>query len=591
MTDDPTINNWLDSFASYGTKNNLASTPPDVRNKVCVSVYSRSQTTALQNVEAYLNGALNKEKNQLYGPAGGRAGEPPKQFSPYGGRPPPDPITGMAGTGMSRPIATPQQVPQLCPRPLWVLEAWQLHNKPREFMRMVSRYLPGSALAIVAPLPGQLQHMVLVAMLLFDAAHGDPTGFLNKCVEQVRSLPAVISSTPSSQASSECDGDSRRKLVILSFGLTQALEWPAVEVAFQLAKDNLQANFEITARCSFHAQCAWKEVIEEMIVNLAGVPVEFACLEEAVTFVQGRALQWKASGSMVLALLHVPVAQASSTPPTTAAPGYHGSQSGGLWHALAAMRSIQNIFPEICVATFVPPRCSKADLDFFDSCFGKTLDLTETLNWRLPLQPWEVRVLPCPTPIKFASRPLYPEKVSLSDFNPLLHGAFVSEKQLSVELPLLDAVELFCDSDPTSFEAQKLQNSVTLVMRHPRSGGDVVMLPRSHLAAVCGLTEFKVLEFWEKRRPCCKYINSYTGTASQQGFPESAPCGHGRWCPDCSYFYESITSCVHPYVVSSGVFAVLHALSKRGSEAQLFQTRLAPEHTCSAFCAGFAIPA
>ena len=50
--------------------------------------------------------------------------------------------------------------------------------------------------------------------------------------------------------------------MILSFGISTGLEWAAVDVAIQLAKDNFAQQFEVIQRCAFVAQNFAKEVFE-----------------------------------------------------------------------------------------------------------------------------------------------------------------------------------------------------------------------------------------------------------------------------------------------------------------------------------------
>ena len=69
-----------------------------------------------------------------------------------------------------------------------------------------------------------------------------------------------------------------------------------------------------------------------------------------------------------------------------------------------------------------------------------------------------------------------------------------------------------------------------------------------------GVRDFKLLDHWAARMPCSKYINTITGQPTVQGRPESVICVHGRWCPNCGYFYEVLTECANPHLVTRGVF-------------------------------------
>ncbi len=60
------MNQWLSNF-SIGTRRNLASVSPEVRNKVCGIVFRRWHISSIpQNIEAYPNGVLNREKHNSY---------------------------------------------------------------------------------------------------------------------------------------------------------------------------------------------------------------------------------------------------------------------------------------------------------------------------------------------------------------------------------------------------------------------------------------------------------------------------------------------------------------------------------------------
>jgi hypothetical protein len=59
--EDPAVNDWL-ALMSSSTKVNVASLPADTRQKVCQSVWHRTQTRSVAQPEAYLNGAINCER-------------------------------------------------------------------------------------------------------------------------------------------------------------------------------------------------------------------------------------------------------------------------------------------------------------------------------------------------------------------------------------------------------------------------------------------------------------------------------------------------------------------------------------------------
>jgi len=85
-------------------------------------------------------------------------------------------------------------------------------------------------------------------------------------------------------------------------------------------------------------------------------------------------------------------------------------------------------------------------------------------------------------------------------------------------------------------------------------------------------------------------VNTVTGQPMAPGGAECVNCGQGRWCPNCSYFYEALTETVNPYQVSNGVLAVLQALCAAPGDVPLFTTSRLPEHVCGAQCNGFSLP-
>jgi hypothetical protein len=211
----------------------------------------------------------------------------------------------------------------------------------------------------------------LVAMLLLDVTT-HPVAFLENCVERFKTFPAHVPTTMSS-CTSEASEESRRKLLVLSFGISTGLEWAAVDVAIQLAKDNFAQQFEVIQRCAFVGQNFAKEVFEEICVHMVGPSIELVPLEEAIPYVQSNVASWKARGCTLIALIHIPKAQVSAVPVCSAAPGYHGSASNNIWMSFNALSKVKTFMPELCVALFQPQCSSKADMDYFDTIFGKAM--------------------------------------------------------------------------------------------------------------------------------------------------------------------------------------------------------------------------
>ena len=585
MVSDPAVNQWLECVCSLGTKSFLAKTPPEVRNRVCVSVYTKCLTNPPMNVEAYLNGSINREMKQMAeaeklqtdqhrfqgGPYGQGAG---KQFGVVG----PDAFAG-------RPPASPMANGRP-PRPAWVEEAWNMRGNTPLFMRLLARNLPAGALDRIAVLPGQLQCTILVMMLLLDAASGNPVAFLDNCISQYHSFPVRLPSLPSS--GSDMDSGASKKLIVLSFGMTTGLEWPAIDVALQLAKTNFNEQFHVAHRCSYVAQNMWKEVFEEVCTNMSGVAPEFLLLEESIAHVEQRGPYWKAAGCTLIAIIHIPKAEASHVAGFSAAPGYHGRKSSSIWTALTALTRLKMCFPQMAVATFQPHGGSKLDHDFFDTLFGKALDLG---NLRLPIDPWAMRCQPAHLKPPFVMRPLQAAEMSTDTFHSLLAGAFHDQVSLNVRLPSLGTLETYLDADPGSPDAHLHRAAAELLMRYPRaSDAAPVLLCREQLASLLGVKEFKWLESWALRMPCAKYVNTVTGQPTQQGLLESACCGHGRWCPNCCYFYEALTECANPHLVTNGVMVLLQQLAASTPDASLFDVNRLPEHLCTDNCTGFALP-
>ena len=587
MVQDPTVNQWLDVICSVGTKRKLENLEADLRAKVCASVYTRCLNNPPMNPEAYLNGAINQELRNNFGPAH-HAVDPSKAhlgpYAPQQGRPPASPQQAPSHV-QSRPSA-PGQAVSRPPRPGWVEEAFALRGNTREFMRFLSRHLPAGALEKISTLPGQLQHQVLVAMILLDAGSTAPVQFLENCVEQFRSFPQRLSHTPS-LSTSDFDAIGRRKLLILGFGNSTGLEWPAVDVAIQIAKEQFKETFQIVQRCSFVSQNEWKEVFEEICVNMNGSAIEFCPLEDALTFVQQRVSMWKAAGCTLLALIHIPKPEHSTVPPISAAPGYHSRASGSLWSSINVVKSMNTFFPEICVVAFQPASCSRPDTEFFDNIFGKSFELQDL---RLPTDSWVLRCQPvCPNPV-FCQRPFRGDGIKMEDIHQKLLGALDPSQTCPAKLPSLPALESWLDSDPGSAEHRDGKESADLAMRQ-QGGAFSMFLSREQLAAICGVQDFRWIELWQSRMPCSKFVNTVTGQPSAPGCAECVSCGQGRWCPNCSYYYEALTETVNPYQVSNGVVAVLQALSAPPGDVPLFATSRLPEHLCGGQCPGFTLPA
>ena len=586
MVQDPAINHWLDAM-SDSTKRNLEGCPAELRSKVTASVYTRSLTNTLQNPEAYLNGAIFREMREGQGkmvvaPSQGH------QASPYSGGPPrSQPTCGyVQAPALGRPPASAHQQCARVPRPPWVEEAWALRSSERQFFRFLARVLPHNTLDKIADLPGQLQHQVLVAMLLLDAT-AQPVAFLENCVERFKTFPVQVP-TAMSSSPSESSEESRRKLLILSFGISTGLEWAAVDVAIQLAKDNFSQQFDVIQRCAFVAQHFAKEVFEEICVHMVGPSIELVPLEEASNYVRSNCAGWKARGCTLLALVHVPKAERSAVPVCSAAPGYHGSASSNIWMSFNALSKVQTFIPEMCIATFQPHCSSKADTDYFDTTFGKAMEVD---SLRLPTEPWSLRCQPPGTNAKVTTRPFHAAlgNIRVEDFHPNLQGAFSGDGAPPAKLPSLAALEIFLDADPNTAEARDGREAAALIMRQPCSGDHPVLLSREHLASLFGVRDFKWIEHWTARMPCSKYINTITGQPTLPGRPECVVCGHGRWCPNCGYFYEALTECVNPHLVTKGVLTLLQVLCGPREDTALFSTRRLPDHICSGHCTGFAV--
>ena len=587
MVPDPAINNWLDSM-SDSTKTNLERCPAELRAKVTASVYTRTHSTlAPQNPEAYLNGAIHREMREGAGKIVG-APNHGNLASPYSGGPPrSQPSCGyVPAPALGRPPASPQQQAARVPRPSWVEEAWALRTSERLFFRFLARNLPQGTLEKVAELPGQLQQQVLVAMILLDAT-ANPGPFLDQCVERFKTFPAHRLPLSMSSCSSEASEESRRKLLILSFGISTGLEFAAVDVAIQLAKENFAQQFEVIQRCAFVAQHFAKEVFEEICVQMVGPPIELLPLEEAIPYVLSNVASWKARGLTLLALVHVPRAEMSAVPLCSAAPGYHGSASSNIWMSFNALSKVKTFMPEMCVALFQPPCSSKADMDYFDTIFGKAMEVD---SLRLPTEPWSLRCQPLGTNTKVITRQFIADtgKIKAEEFHPKLQGAFSCDGASPARLPSLAALEILLDD----VEARDGQEAAALVMRQPlnaQGSQPSMLLSREHLASLFGVREFKWMEHWAARMPCSKYINTITGQPTQPGRPECVACGQGRWCPNCGYYYEALTECVNPHLVTKGVLTLLQVLCAPRTETPLFPTSRLPDHTCGGHCTGFAV--
>jgi hypothetical protein len=278
----------------------------------------------------------------------------------------------------------------------------------------------------------------------------------------------------------------------------------------------------------------------------------------------------------------------SAVPGFSAAPGYHGSASNIVWLSFNALSKVQTFMPELCVALFQPQCSSKADTDYFDTIFGKAMEVD---SLRLPTEPWSLRCQPLGTNAKVYTRPFNADmgNIKVEDFHPTLQGAFSCDGAAPTKLPSLAAVEIFLDADPNTAEARDGKEAAALIMRQPCSGAHPVLLSREHLAALFGVREFKWIDHWTGRMPCSKYINTITGQPTLPGRPECVVCGHGRWCPNCGYFYEALTECVNPHLVTKGVLTLLQVLCGPRADTALFSTRRLPDHICSGQCTGFAV--
>ena len=87
----------------------------------------------------------------------------------------------------------------------------------------------------------------------------------------------------------------------------------------------------------------------------------------------------------------------------------------------------------------------------------------------------------------------------------------------------------------------------------------------------------------------CKICEHRDG-ATDAALLEIACCGHGRWCPNCCYFYEALTECANPHLVRNGVMVLLQQLAASTPDASLFDVNRLPEHLCTDNCTGFALP-
>ena len=190
----------------------------------------------------------------------------------------------------------------------------------------------------------------------------------------------------------------------------------------------------------------------------------------------------------------------------------------------------------------------------------------------------------------FCQRPFRVDGIQVEDIHPKLLGALQADQTLTGKLPSLPTLESWLDSDPGSAEHRDGKEAAAFVIMRQASGDCPKFLSREHLAALCGVTDFRWVELWHSRMPCSKFVNTVTGQPMAPGGPECVNCGQGRWCPNCSYFYEALTETVNPYQVSNGVLGVLQALCAAPGDVPLFTTSRLPEHVCGAQCNGFSLP-
>lgn len=585
MVADDTINAWL-SEMNLPTKQKLTSMTAEQRGRVVLGCYHKYLAGALQNPEAYLCGAINRELTGCFGPmksAGTASTRSPYQGGAYA---PPQTSACPAPTTCSRPPASPQQGAP--PRPSWVVQAWELHARPKELFRFLGRFLPTGTLSLIADLPGNIQYNMLLMMILADRAHHEPVGFLQYLLKQYTSLPAPAASLYSSTASVSSAAN-RRKIIVLSFGLTAALEWPAIDIALNIAKDEMNESFQVVGKYSFVSQCVWKEVLDDFFASVSGPKVEPVLLEDAVSYINANGLAWKATGATIFALIHIPKPEPSNVPGLSAAPSYHGHTSASVWQTFAALRSLEKFTATICVAAFLPPSVSGPDASFFDVLFGPHATLP-AVNTQVPQAPWPVRCVPRAAGARQIRRPIVQASLPVEDFNVALRGAFDGAAAVTKHLPPVSLLEALFDVDEPSRATPEMKEAGELVRRGPASGdqaGSLLLLSREHLCAVCGLDDWKLCGFWNARMPCSQHVNAVTGQPAAAGSRESVPCGAARWCPQCVYFYETLTDCVSPWLISNAVLAVLQALAVEDVDSRLMSVKAFPDHQCGQSCTGF----
>jgi hypothetical protein len=573
-------NTWLATEVTDEVRDALSKMEKSARTRVATTVRMKATQGIIARPCPYLLSTIRSEMSKS--PYSGHRADGP---SCAGGVGPP------AAEGFRNfvPGPSPQQAPP--PTPEWVLTSWQVHNKQAALFRALRSKIPASAMTKLAALPGQIQYVCAVSLLLTKEAHRNPEGFVDMFVHAYNTLPAVPSSFSGSSGSSCASEPGVKRLVVLSFGLSSGSEWLGLVLARSGFDDTA---LELVECISFASPCPWEPVMDEFLTGMAG-PASVTNVKgtgDGLALLGAKAPGWRQRNATVLVIVHIPAPVDNIWSSSSSAPGYHAAGAGDIWSIFNTIRALGNHIPKIQVVTYQAVPRNPADAFYWDGLFGEATKV-DVSSIRVPQVPWLVRGSFLPSELS-ASRPRATDTGGrVQELHVRLRAIFEPQKQCTEVLPSLSQLEDILDKESPSSETALSDERLQIMLRATAAGDPENprrLLGRDHLAVLFGADGWNWMNYWSKHLPCAEHINAFTGQPSLAGYSESVACGTTRWCPACCHFYEALATTISPYAVQSALTACIKSLMQPETVSQesrnLFSISDLPQHVCSHPCGG-----
>lgn len=551
-TGHPELDEFVGREIDLAVQDQLAAAPVTMRIKLLTTVKAKYEADLIKKPSPYLSKMLATEKMAPYG----RGSAQPAQ----------------AGTAVvparPRPVATPQHCGagggSACQgAPAWVLAAWENRGSKSSMLRIMARALPQQATAQLSSLPGQLQSVAAISLLLSPHFYSRPAEFF---AEFARAMQALDAQMPKAVASPTIPA-----VAMVHFGFTSGFEVLGMTAAGEglRFKDIPIHILDKIVCCPMGASFP---VVLDMWQQDQTTPKTEHVHEALIGDVlAAKAAGWAAAGATVVVTMCVP------TEPTVIERALDTRQpcamDGSFLKFCQALARLHPRIESVLFNILVPGVLSEGDAAVLRTRFGAGLTGTSAAL-RLPTYSWDVygSVGSSVAPEGSLTREL-PRRELDDALHPKFASALADEAAYSLQLPTLSSIEKRIDDVEENGQQIRADDPVLqLVLQCQGAESEPLrLMDRHHLCDLAGISGWSYPLFWDDKLPCGNTVVKSTGLVCAEEHPDAVPCGQLRCCPNCAEFWQIISAAPSTYLYKEIIEACLERALKEGKTAVYFK--------------------